>query len=89
MRYLVAVILSTCAVWLYSSAAYSQQPAHAERVSITHNLSENAGSPKKMERAIARSAEHEHWWMWFVGVTLVGYRLIRQHQVVFESSFLS
>jgi hypothetical protein len=89
MHHVIAGFLIICATGLYSSAAYSQQPARTDSVSVTHYLSAKANSAKKIQRAIVHSAERERWWMLFVGVTLVGYRLIRQHQIVFESSFLS
>jgi hypothetical protein len=52
------------------------------------SMSPNADRREHLQRAIERSAKRQRWWMLFVGITLVGYRLFRKHQSLFENSFL-
>jgi hypothetical protein len=102
MRSLIVTLLSMSGLWLYGSAAQSYDLAHAQhsnptvRIAPPHvslsgggYLSVKADRAQKLERAIVRSAERERWWMLFVGITLIGYRLMRQHQALFEGSLLS
>jgi hypothetical protein len=67
-------------------------PASASRAQIAVTaetvMAPNADRRKQLERAIAQAAQKERWWMLFVGITLVGYRLLRKHQALFENSFL-
>jgi uncharacterized membrane protein YecN with MAPEG domain len=46
-------------------------------------MSLNGDTTRRLERAIVRCAKKEPWWMFFVGITLIGYRLFRNHQVLF------
>jgi hypothetical protein len=64
--------------------------ASGEQASVTADkvMSPNADRRKQLERSISRGARKERWWMLFVGITLVGYRLLRKHQALFENSFL-
>jgi hypothetical protein len=41
-----------------------------------------------LERAVVRKAKRDRWWMLFVGATILGYRLVRKHQAMFENSVL-
>jgi hypothetical protein len=49
-------------------------------------ISLNRRKAKHLKHMIERGAERERWWMLFVGVTLITYRLVRKHQLLFERS---
>jgi len=66
----------------------SASPAQAAASTAVVILSPNADRRKHLERAIARGVQRERWWMLFVGITLVSYRLVRKHQALFENTFL-
>jgi hypothetical protein len=42
----------------------------------------------QVERTLIRDARRDKWWMAFVGITIVGYRLLRKHQALFGNSLL-
>jgi hypothetical protein len=102
MRYLLTIIASLGLLTLSSAATKNLVPALGLRGKPTANVAQqrvvfagnrymslNADKARHLEHIIVRGAQTERWWMFFVGTTLIGYRLFRKHQVLFESSFLS
>ncbi len=62
--------------------------ASAFENAVTKTVVSPDGDALRLERAIMRRAEKERWWMLFVGITLVGYRLLRKHQALFAHTLL-
>jgi hypothetical protein len=52
------------------------------------SVTSNADRREQLERAIKLGVRRERRWMLFVGLTLIGYRLFRKHQSLFENSVL-
>ncbi len=69
-------------------ATTGQKTASAFESAVTKTVVSPDGDALRLERAIMHRAEKERWWMLFVGITLVGYRLLRKHQALFAHTLL-
>lgn len=65
--------------------AAQMSPAPRQTMTV---LSPKADKAIRLERALVRDARRDRWWMAFVGITLIGYRLLRKHQSLFGNSLL-
>lgn len=99
MRYRLAAMASLCFCTVSSAATSGEAPlptsstAKVEQqyllVRARSYMSLNANTARHFERVVVRRAEKEPWWMLFVGTTLIGYRLFRNHQLLFAGSLLA
>ena len=73
-----------------NSTAADIRPAQTSAV-VHQTMARISPKPDKavrLERALVRDVRKDKWWMLFVGITVVGYRLLRKHQSLFGNSLL-